>query len=204
MECAWCGFDGAPQACCTHLRIMWVVTTRPLGPPSLPPRPCARVMMRPQNEPHGGGWGRGGYSKDWRLGAQRLGNGVLQSCRRWLVFVEGVGYPGAQATGHALANCHPNSRTAQQLLSLAPPPTAMAPTTKCAGLGAAGDEGARGQYQWGEDLVGVRDHPVQLSNRSKLVYSPVRRTPLASRQRLALRPTLRPLPTVACPCFSEA
>ncbi len=34
------------------------------------------------NEPHSGGWGRGGASRDWRLGAQRLGEGVLGHCKR--------------------------------------------------------------------------------------------------------------------------
>ena len=85
------------------------------------------------NEPHGGGWGRGGAQMDWRLGAQRLGNGVLRSCPRWLMLVEGVGYPG---------------------------------------VGAVGDGGPEGMYQWGEDLVGARKYPLKMSNQTKVVYSP--------------------------------
>ena len=43
-----------------------------------------------KNEPHGEAeWGSGS-PKDWRLGAERLGNAVLQECPRWLIFVEGV------------------------------------------------------------------------------------------------------------------
>mmetsp|Transcript_61590 Transcript_61590/g.102477 ORF Transcript_61590/g.102477 Transcript_61590/m.102477 type:complete len:601 (-) Transcript_61590:127-1929(-) len=84
------------------------------------------------NEPHGAGWGRGG-TRDWRQGAQRLGNGVLARCSRWVIFIEGVGYPG---------------------------------------LGAVGDDGAGGIYQWGEDLVGASSLPIQLSDQSKVVYSP--------------------------------
>jgi endoglucanase len=50
------------------------------------------------NEPHADGtdpngvgscWGCGG-ARDWRLGAQRIGNAVLQTNPNWLVFVEGV------------------------------------------------------------------------------------------------------------------
>ena len=35
-----------------------------------------RASQDLMNEPHGAGWGRGGERKDWRLGAQRLGDGV--------------------------------------------------------------------------------------------------------------------------------
>jgi len=50
------------------------------------------------NEPHADGtdpngtgscWGCGG-DRDWRLGAQRIGNAVLQTNPNWLIFVEGV------------------------------------------------------------------------------------------------------------------
>ena len=43
-----------------------------------------------KNEPHGiAEWGTGSV-KDWRLGAERLGNSVLAICPKWLIFVEGV------------------------------------------------------------------------------------------------------------------
>ena len=43
-----------------------------------------------KNEPHGiAEWGTGS-DKDWRLGAERMGNAVLKQCPRWLIFVEGV------------------------------------------------------------------------------------------------------------------
>mmetsp|Transcript_34602 Transcript_34602/g.76054 ORF Transcript_34602/g.76054 Transcript_34602/m.76054 type:complete len:653 (-) Transcript_34602:916-2874(-) len=90
------------------------------------------VAVDLMNEPHGAGWGRGGR-KDWRLGAQRLGNAVLKACPRWLIFVNGVGYPG---------------------------------------IGAEGDAGPSGIYQWGEDLVGVHTAPILLDNQQKVVYSP--------------------------------
>jgi len=107
------------------------------------------------NEPHGAGWGRGGDAKDWKLGAQRLGNGVLQHCPRWLILVEGVGYPGE---------------------------------------GAVGDEGAAGQYQWGEDLVGVHRAPIHLRNMSKLVYSPH----VCAPQHSARKPAAPATPTGPC------
>lgn len=50
-----------------------------------------------QNEPWASSWGKnGGLANDWGLAAQRLGDNVLRTCARWLIFVEGVGYePGA-------------------------------------------------------------------------------------------------------------
>ena len=43
-----------------------------------------------KNEPHGiAEWGTDSV-KDWRLGAERLGNAVLAICPKWLIFVEGV------------------------------------------------------------------------------------------------------------------
>eukprot|EP00276_Gloeochaete_wittrockiana_P010663 CAMPEP_0184668426 /NCGR_PEP_ID=MMETSP0308-20130426/72284_1 /TAXON_ID=38269 /ORGANISM="Gloeochaete witrockiana, Strain SAG 46.84" /LENGTH=470 /DNA_ID=CAMNT_0027114133 /DNA_START=150 /DNA_END=1559 /DNA_ORIENTATION=+ len=42
-----------------------------------------------KNEPYEAEWGTGS-SKDWRLGAQRIGNAILEICPRWLIFVEGV------------------------------------------------------------------------------------------------------------------
>ena len=56
------------------------------------------------NEPHAASWGKAGddLSRDWGLAATRLGNNVLQSCARWLIFVEGVGYsPGAPGMDRA-------------------------------------------------------------------------------------------------------
>ena len=72
------------------------------------------------NEPYGMPW------KSWADAARRMGNNVLKSCPKWMVFVEGTGNE---------------------------PPT-------------------DGAVEWGENLLGVRDIPVQLSNASKLVYSP--------------------------------
>ncbi|KAK1869239.1 hypothetical protein I4F81_011718 [Pyropia yezoensis] len=45
------------------------------------------------NEPHGANWGSGVYGDDWRLAAERLGDAVLATCPRLLIFVEGVGNP---------------------------------------------------------------------------------------------------------------
>lgn len=43
-----------------------------------------------KNEPHGvAEWGTN-TNKDWRLAAERLGNSILNTCPRWLIFVEGV------------------------------------------------------------------------------------------------------------------
>jgi aryl-phospho-beta-D-glucosidase BglC (GH1 family) len=48
-----------------------------------------------QNEPHSASWGKD-MDVDWNIGAQTLGNHVLEACPRWLIMVEGVGYdPGA-------------------------------------------------------------------------------------------------------------
>lgn len=43
------------------------------------------------NEPWGATWGTGDAGTDWDLAAARLGNGVLESCPRWLIFVQGIG-----------------------------------------------------------------------------------------------------------------
>ena len=56
------------------------------------------------NEPHAASWGKDDkdMSRDWGLAASRLGDNVLRSCARWLVFVEGVGYsPGAPGMDRA-------------------------------------------------------------------------------------------------------
>ncbi|MEB3190360.1 MAG: glycosyl hydrolase family 18 protein [Snowella sp.] len=43
------------------------------------------------NEPHGTAtWGSGNQQTDWRLAAERAGNGILSVNSNWLVFVEGV------------------------------------------------------------------------------------------------------------------
>ncbi|SDG26976.1 endoglucanase [Fontibacillus panacisegetis] len=43
------------------------------------------------NEPHGGAsWGTGDKQTDWRLAAQRAGNGILKVNGDWLIIVEGV------------------------------------------------------------------------------------------------------------------
>ena len=43
-------------------------------------------------------WGLGSARTDWNAAAERLGNGVLNFCPRWLIFVQGVGEtPGAGA-----------------------------------------------------------------------------------------------------------
>ena len=49
------------------------------------------------NEPYAASWGKPqGPAMDWPAAASRMGNEVLTSCGRWLIFVEGVGYsPGA-------------------------------------------------------------------------------------------------------------
>ena len=48
------------------------------------------------NEPHGGSWGTGNAATDWDAAAEELGNGVLKLCRRWVVFVEGIGQDGVR------------------------------------------------------------------------------------------------------------
>lgn len=51
------------------------------------------------NEPRKASWGRGGPA-DWNKAAERIGNAVLQTCPRLLIFVQGVaGDPGAQGDG---------------------------------------------------------------------------------------------------------
>ena len=52
------------------------------------------------NEPHGSSWAKG-RDIDWNLGAERLGNHVLDECQRWLIFVEGVGYDPEPRAGRA-------------------------------------------------------------------------------------------------------
>jgi len=44
-----------------------------------------------KNEPHGSAtWGDGNPSTDWHLAAQQIGNSVLQTCPRLLIFVGGI------------------------------------------------------------------------------------------------------------------
>ncbi|KAJ0391824.1 hypothetical protein P43SY_011304 [Pythium insidiosum] len=44
-----------------------------------------------KNEPKGTAtWGTGDASTDWDLQAAEIGNAVLDKCKRWLIFVEGV------------------------------------------------------------------------------------------------------------------
>ena len=51
------------------------------------------------NEPRKASWGRGQPS-DWNKAAERIGNAVLTTCPRLLIFVQGVGgEPGAQGDG---------------------------------------------------------------------------------------------------------
>ena len=63
------------------------------------------------NEPHGGGWGRGGAQMNWRLGAQRLGGGVLRSCPRWLMLVEGVSCLASAPSATAGRGMYQGART---------------------------------------------------------------------------------------------
>ncbi|WPF87976.1 cellulase family glycosylhydrolase [Cyanobacterium aponinum AL20118] len=43
------------------------------------------------NEPHGSAtWGSGNIATDWRLAAERAGNGILSVNSDWLIFVEGI------------------------------------------------------------------------------------------------------------------
>ena len=46
------------------------------------------------NEPYSASWGVGNADYRWDLGATRLGNGILERCDRWLIFVEGVAQNG--------------------------------------------------------------------------------------------------------------
>jgi hypothetical protein len=47
-------------------------------------------------QPYKASWGSGDPANDWNSAAERLGNGVLKLCPRWLIFVQGVGEePGA-------------------------------------------------------------------------------------------------------------
>lgn len=72
------------------------------------------------SEPHAARWGSGRSGLDWDGAASRLGDSVLGTCPRWLIFVQGIADPG----------------------------------------------------QWGENLMGARQHPVHLLEPAKLVYSP--------------------------------
>ena len=52
-----------------------------------------------QNEPYKAEWGTGDASHDWRLGAEGLGNHVLNLCPRWLIFIQGIAdEPGAPSS----------------------------------------------------------------------------------------------------------
>mmetsp|Transcript_6918 Transcript_6918/g.11360 ORF Transcript_6918/g.11360 Transcript_6918/m.11360 type:complete len:841 (+) Transcript_6918:160-2682(+) len=44
-----------------------------------------------KNEPYGSTWGTGDNNTDWKLGAERFGNLVLDVCPRLLLFVQGIG-----------------------------------------------------------------------------------------------------------------
>jgi len=50
------------------------------------------------NEPHGGCWGCGDPSIDWRLAAEEAGNAILDVNPEWLIFVEGVACGDAGCT----------------------------------------------------------------------------------------------------------
>ena len=66
------------------------------------------------------------------LAAGRIGSHILSQCKRWLIFVQGVGFkPGAKGYDEGMAGIWP-----------------------------------------GENLYGAREHPVSLSDPTKLVYSP--------------------------------
>lgn len=45
------------------------------------------------NEPYSCSWGDGG-ARDWRRGAEEMGNAVLAACPRWLIMVQGTSNPG--------------------------------------------------------------------------------------------------------------
>lgn len=81
-------------------------------------------------EPFRATWGAHNVRTDWNLGAERLGNRVLQRCPRWMVFVQGI---------------H---------------------------IGAPNDGGKAEGYFPGENLVGVKEAPIRLSQPDRLVYSP--------------------------------
>lgn len=42
-----------------------------------------------KNEPHGATWGDGS-ARDFRLGAEKLGNRMLKGCPQWITFIEGI------------------------------------------------------------------------------------------------------------------
>jgi endoglucanase len=50
------------------------------------------------NEPHGGCWGCGDTSIDWRLAAEQAGNAIHDINPEWLIFVEGVACGDAGCT----------------------------------------------------------------------------------------------------------
>lgn len=43
-----------------------------------------------KNEPYECTWGDGNVDRDFRLGAEQIGNRMLKGCSKWLAFVEGV------------------------------------------------------------------------------------------------------------------
>jgi len=56
-----------------------------------------------KNEPHGrASWGTDDIKTDWRLAAERAGNGILEVNPDWLIVVEGVekNVPGQKLSGH--------------------------------------------------------------------------------------------------------
>lgn len=59
------------------------------------------------SEPHGANWGSGKPALDWDIGAAKLGNAVLDSCPRLLVFVQGISDPGQWGENLMGAHRHP-------------------------------------------------------------------------------------------------
>jgi endoglucanase len=56
------------------------------------------VGMDLRNEPHGGCWGCGDPSKDWRLAAEKAGNAILSVNPELLIIVEGIANYNGQNT----------------------------------------------------------------------------------------------------------
>ena len=94
------------------------------------------------HEPHRGTWGNGPPYRRWNDAAARIGNHILEKCPRWLIFVEGIHHGIEESTSD---------------------------DEEVDGARHVEKEEA---YWWGENLKTAGTYPVQLSDPSRLIYSP--------------------------------
>eukprot|EP00966_Prymnesium_polylepis_P010407 240119-Prymnesium_polylepis.1 len=110
------------------------------------------------NEPYTASWGQGSPAMDWDLAAQSIGDEVLATCPRWLIFVGGAGHNSIRCNAACSSYTETTTLAASTCLDVA-----NAPDSLFSCLSAPNQTTAINHW-WGGNMEGLRTVGVEFSN----------------------------------------